>query len=280
MMINKETRLREIIVILFLLLVCPSLVHALDKPVLIEIEGQAYMGEIETQAEVKERARRDAQNKAVEKAVGTFIKSHTLVSNYQIADDLLYASVRGKITKEEIITSGWDAKERNLYRIKIKAIVQPLYHEKGEGFSIKLSLSKATLKEGEEVRIFYQASEDAYVYIFSIAADGSVTLLLPNANMQDNFTKASRAFQFPPADSPIHLKAMFLPNHKEASVEEKIKIIATRRKEELLSIGFKEGIFQVYDAKSTGMISDLVRRLNKIELSDWTEATAVYHLKR
>jgi hypothetical protein len=57
-------------------------------------------------------------------------------------------------------------------------------------------------------------------------------------------------------------------------------IIATRQKEELLSIGFKEGIFQVYDAKSTGMISDLVRRLNQIELTDWTETTAVYHLKR
>jgi hypothetical protein len=98
--------------------------------------------------------------------------------------------------------------------------------------------------------------------------------------MPDNFTRARRAYQFPPADSPIHLKAMFLPNFKEASAEERIKIIATRQKEELLSIGFKEGIFQVYDAKSTGMISDLVRRLNQIEPTDWTETTAVYNLKR
>jgi hypothetical protein len=33
-----------------------------------------------------------------------------------------------------------------------------------------------------------------------------------------------------------HLKAMFLPNYKEASAEEKIKIIATRQKEALLPI--------------------------------------------
>jgi hypothetical protein len=98
--------------------------------------------------------------------------------------------------------------------------------------------------------------------------------------MPDNFTRAGRAYQFPPTDSPIHLKAMFLPNHKEASAEEKIKIIATRNKEGLLSIGFKEGIFQVYDAKSTGMIGDLVRRLNQIELTDWTEATAFYTIKK
>lgn len=235
---------------------------------------------MDTLKEVKERARRDAESKAVEKAVGVFIKSHTLVSNSVIAEDLIYAAVRGKITKEEIISSDWDAKERNLYRIKIKALIEPVYPERGEGLSIKLSLSKTDLKEGEEVKIFYQVSEDSYSYIFSIAADGSVTLLLPNSNMPDNFTRAGRAHQFPPADSRIHLKAMFLPNYKEASAEEKIKVIATRNKEELLSIGFKEGIFQVYDAKSTGMISDLVRRLNQIELTDWTEATAVYHLER
>jgi hypothetical protein len=76
------------------------------------------------------------------------------------------------------------------------------------------------------------------------------------------------------------MKAMFLPNHKRASAEEKIKIIATRQKEALLPIGFKEGMFQAYDAKSTGMMSDLVRRLNQIEPTDWTEATAVYHLER
>ena len=73
---------------------------------------------------------------------------------------------------------------------------------------------------------------------------------------------------------------MFLPSYKAISAEEKIKIIATRQKEDLLPLGFKEGMFQVYDAKSTGMISDLVRRLNQIEPTDWTEATAVYRLKR
>ena len=268
------------ILTIFIFLILPLVAFAAEKPIWVDAEGEAYMGEIEMQKEVKERAKRDAQSKAVEKAVGTFIKSHTLVSNYQIAEDLIYAAIRGKITKEEIITSDWDAKERNLYRIRIKALVEPVYPERGEGLSIKLSLSKTDLKEGEEVKIFYQVSEDSYAYIFSIAADGSVTLLLPNSNMPDNFIKARRAYQFPPTDSSIRLKAMSLPSHKEAYAEEKIKIIVTRQKEELLSIGFKEGMFQVYDAKSTGMISDLVRRLNQIELTDWTEATAVYYLKR
>jgi len=270
--------MKKLLFILAFLLI--PIAASADKPLWVTADGTSYQSEMDTLKEVKDRAKRDAESKAIEKAVGTFIKSHTLVSNYQIADDLIYAAVRGKITKEEIIASDWDEKERNLYRIKIKALIEPVFPEKGEGLSTKLSLSETDLKEGNEINIFYHVSEDSYVYIFSIAADGSVTLLLPNSNMTDNFTRAGMAYQFPPADSSIHLKAKFLPNYKETSAVEKVKIIATRQKEGLLSIGFKEGIFQVYDAKSTGMISDLVRRLNQIELTDWTEATAVYSLKR
>ena len=256
-----------------------SQVIASETPVWITAEGEAYLGEIETQKEVKERAKIDAQNKAVEQAVGTFIKSHTLVSNNQVAEDLIYAAVRGKIDKVEVIKEGWDEKDRNLYRVKLKALVKPVYPEKGEGISVKLSLSKTDLKEGEDVKIFYQTSSDCYVYIFSVAADGSVTLLLPNSINQDNIVKAGKGYQFP-SDEKIKLQARFLPEHKEKTAEEKIKIIATRQKEDIIPLGFQQGFFKVYDAKQTGMISDLVKRLNQLEPADWTEATAVYVLKR
>ncbi|MBN2570264.1 MAG: DUF4384 domain-containing protein [Deltaproteobacteria bacterium] len=270
--------MKKILFIIAFLLI--PITASADKPVWVTADGESYQGEMDTPKEVRNRAKRDAENKAVEKAVGTFIKSHTLVSNSQLVEDLIYAAVRGKIANEEIISSNWDAKERNLYKVTIRALVEPVYPEKGEGLSAKIHLSKTNLKEGDEVQVFYQVSKDSYVYIFSIAADGSVTLLFPNTTTPDNFTKAGEPYQFPPAESSIHLKAMFLPNFKEVSAEERIKIIATLQKEELLPLGFREGIFQVYDAKSTGMISDLVRRLNQIEPTDWTEATSVYILRR
>jgi len=272
--------MKKITLAWLMLLFVPLVCMAAEKPVWITAEGESLQGEFDTLKEVKERARRSAQSRAVETAVGTFIKAHTLVSNSQVAEDLIYAAVRGKIIKEEILFSDWDKTSRNIYRVKIKALVEPVYPEKGGGLSAKLSLSGAGLKEGEEVKIFYSVNEDAYVYIFSVAADGSVTLLLPNAGLPDHFTKAGQACQFPPAGSHIQLKAMFLPNFRDASAEERIKLVATRKKEALLPLGFKEGTFQVYDEKSTGMISDLVRRLNTLDLSDWTEATAVYTLHR
>lgn len=253
---------------------------AADKPLWVEATGEAQMGEMDTLKEVRERARRDAQGKAVEAAVGTFIKSHTLVSNSQVAEDLIYAAVRGKILQEKPVAAAWDAREKGLYRVTIRALVAPVYPEKGEGLAVKLTLSRSELKQGDEVSLFYQVSEEAYVYIFSIAADGSVTLLLPNATLPDNRAGAGKTHRFPPAGSPIRLQAMFLPDHREAVAEERVKIIATRRKEELLSLGFKEGVFAVYDAHSTGLVSDLARRLNRIELTDWAEATAVYQIRR
>lgn len=93
-------------------------------------------------------------------------------------------------------------------------------------------------------------------------------------------TAARRVAAAPVAAGPSLVRTSFFTVGVYAAAEERIKIVATRNKESLLPLGFKEGIFQVYDEKSTGMIGDLVRKLNQIELTDWTEATAVYNLKR
>ncbi|MCG2710299.1 MAG: hypothetical protein L6246_08310 [Thermodesulfovibrionales bacterium] len=47
-----------------------------------------------------------------------------------------------------------------------------------------------------------------------------------------------------------------------------------------MPLGFQEGMFKVYDAKSTGMISDLVKRLNQLEPADWAEATVGFKIER
>jgi len=268
------------LLVTLLLLTVPAFAYASETPVWVEAAGQAYLGEIDTPKEVKERARRDAQKNALEKAVGVFIKSHTLVSNSQLAEDLVYASVRGKIERDEVIHAGWDKKERSLYRVTLRTLVRPVYPDKGEMLSLKASLSSTDLREGEEVRIFYEASCDCYIYIFSIAVDGSVTLLLPNSSHKDHFIRANTVNEFPPSDSPIRLQAMFLPDFKGNLAEERIKLIATLEREDLLPLGFHEGMFKVYDTRSTGMISDLVKRLNRIEPDKWAESTAVYILRR
>lgn len=91
---------------------------------------------------------------------------------------------------------------------------------------------------------------------------------------------AGKTNTFPTPESKIRLTAMFLPDFKGKVAEEKIKIIATRKEEELIPLGFQEGAFKIYDAKSTGMISDLVKKLNQLEPSEWAESTVVYKIER
>jgi hypothetical protein len=277
---KSDYAMKKLLLITLAIILMPFTVHAAEKALWITVTGEAYQGETETPQEVIQRAKRDAQSKAIEQATGVFLKSHTLVQNSQVADDLIYAAVRGKINEMTVINSGWDKQERNLYRIRIKALVEPLYPEKGKGLSAKLNLSRTKLREGEEVKIYYETNSDCYIYLFSIAADGSVTLLFPNSQNQENKVAGGKVYEFPEAESPIRLKAMFLPNFRGKSAEEKIKLIATKKEENLLPLGFKEGMFQAYDANSTGMISELVKKLNQIEPTEWAEATAEYIIRR
>ncbi|MDH4161363.1 MAG: DUF4384 domain-containing protein [Nitrospirota bacterium] len=251
-----------------------------QEPLWVEAAGESQMGEMDMQKEVKDRAKRDAQAKAVEQAVGAFVKSHTLVSNNQVAEDLIFAAVRGKIDKMNVLSEGWDEKDRSIYRVRIKALVAPVYPEKGEGLNVKANLHKSVLKEGEETKISFQANEDCYVYIFSVAADGSVTLLLPNSQNKDNKAVKDKVYTFPDEKSEISLQAQFLPDFKGERAEEKIKILATKKEEALIPLGFQEGMFKAYDAKSTGMINDLVRKLSHIDPTEWADFTVTYTITR
>jgi hypothetical protein len=265
---------------IILLLFSASFAVAAEKALWVTAVGEAYQGETEIPKEVMERAKRDAQSKAIEQATGVFLKSHTLVQNSQVADDLIYAAVRGKINEMIVLNSGWDKQDRNLYQIRIKALVEPLYPEKGKGLSAKLNLSKTKLREGEEVKIYYETNSDCYIYLFSIAADGSVTLLFPNSQNQENKVTGGKVYEFPAPEGGIRLNAIFLPGFRGKTAEEKIKLIATTKKENLLPLGFKEGMFQAYDANSTGLISELVKRLNQIDPAEWADATAEYIIGR
>ena len=275
----RSNCLAVFIVLAGLLVLVNARCFAAEKPIWVEAEGEAILGEMDTPKEVVDRSRKDALSKAVEKAAGIFLKTHTLVSNSQISEDLIYASVKGEIIQNKIVRAGWDLQDRNIYKTSLRALVKPIYPEKGEGLSARVFLSKSGLKEGESVKIFYRTSSDSYVYLFCVAADGSVTLLFPNAQARENKALAGKSYEFPPAGSPINLQAVFLPNSR-GPAEEKIKLIATKEREELIPLGFQEGTFQVYTAESTGMISDLVRKLNHLEPDKWTEATVVYTINR
>ncbi|MCM0080562.1 DUF4384 domain-containing protein [Geomonas sp. Red32] len=266
-----------------LLIVCLSaaagagsaLAAGASAPVWVVAVGEAQGSDYDPPKEVMERARNEAKRRAVDEAVGTFLRSHTLVSNGQLEEEFTYAQVRGRIEEVKILGEERDREDPNLFRVKLKALVSPVLPQE-RGLEIKLALSRHELKEGDRIQIHYQVNADSYVYIFSIAADNSVTLLFPNRLLHDNHARAGTGYVFPPDNASIHLEANSLPGMRNKPSREKVKLIATRGREILLEKGFQEGIFQVYDARSTGLVGDLARKLNQLEATDWGEAVTSY----
>lgn len=275
MLTNKS----HIITLLLLLLLFtnPFCTHAIEKAIVIEAVGEAVGSDLEAPSEVFDRAKLAAQRAALERAVGSSVRSHTIVSNSELAEDLIHARVRGSIEALEVLSQEQDKDSRHKYRVKIRASIVPVYGSGSEGIDIRAALLRTELQEGDDVRLQYKVSSDSYIYLFVISADNSVTQLLPNAEITANHAKANQIYFFPPDKSSIRLSAQLLPDSKQTVTEEKIKIIATKKEEPLLHGGFREG-FRVYDRNSTGLVSDLLKRLTQLDLGDWGEATLVYQI--
>ncbi|MCL6569992.1 MAG: DUF4384 domain-containing protein, partial [Meiothermus silvanus] len=51
---------------------------------------------------------------------------------------------------------------------------------------------------GENITLYVQVNQDAYVYLFNINADGKIDLILPNNLSRDNLLRAGETRAFPP----------------------------------------------------------------------------------
>ncbi len=76
------------------------------EEILVQAEEVVSLGEDMTLAEARARSRDEARRKAIEQAVGTFVKGQTVVYNSQVADDLVRSIVRGLIVEEQIQEEG------------------------------------------------------------------------------------------------------------------------------------------------------------------------------
>ncbi len=157
----------------------------------------------------------NARRNAIEEASGVYVKSSTLVSDYTIIFDLIKASSRGLIVKEEILdedkrfikdkTPEGKIVIHETYLIKLKAIVKPI--DSGRGIKItRLALHKAgigeslkipTFNNNEEAQIRIRVNKDSYIHIFSISQDGVVTKLLPSQYFPPLFIKQGEEVIFP-----------------------------------------------------------------------------------
>jgi len=251
----------------------------------VTVEAVVQLADDMTVQEARSRSRNEARRKAVEKAVGIFVKSKTVVYNYVLAEDLVQSIVRGIITDEQILEEGvrevgQQSNERaTLYATKLKARVRAVQAERKAEFSLKVALNQTVFREGEEVEVHISSGHDVYLHLFSVGQDDSVTVLFPNRFTQDTLIRAEQQFVFPDDNQrAMGIRLRVFPPAGANRATERIKVIATRKKRDLIKAKFREGVFQVYEAKDTGLMTDLLRELALLEDADWAEATVPYEV--
>lgn len=259
----------------------------IQEPIWVVVEGVVPFGSDTTLGEAKSRSRDEARRKAIEQAVGVFVKGRTTIYNAQVADDLVQSLVRGIVLDEQVIEEGIRQFETGVgpkalqYATRLRAKVKPVRIERRGNFAVKAELNKTVFSSGEEMQIRVVSTKDVYLHIFNIGQDDTVTVLLPNRYARANFVTAQDTFIFPDDElrnAGIRLR-VFPPVGAKKSME-KIKLLATTKPIDLTQGKIQEGIFQVYPAQDAALATDLIKMLSLLDELEWTEVTVPYEARR
>jgi hypothetical protein len=250
----------------------------------VEAEGAVAFGQ-DTTLEAAQRGSLDAARRAaIEQAVGTFVRSSTVVRNFQLADDLIHSIVRGVIVEERILSRGLTettGSEGALHRTRIKARVKSIPAERRGNFGVTVKLNRMVFADGDEAVIRITPTDDAYLYLFNVTHDEHITVLAPNRLEPETQLKAGAEYVFPSSTlirQRVRLRTWLLPGMRKSV--EKIKVIVTRRPVALLKGQVAEGVFREYDPSQTALLVDLMRVLAALDPADWAEDTAEYEVRK
>jgi len=259
-----------------------------DK-VTVTTEGTAPFQRDLSLDEVRARARDEARRNAIEQAVGVFVRATTVIHNSQIAEELITAVARGVIEEErwlderieEVKTMPASGPPAAVYRSKLKAVIRPVRVEHRGGFEVRASLNAQVFQHGDEALIRVRTTQPAYIHVFSVTGDGSVSMLVPNRFMAKNLVSTDEELVFPSEAMKtigVRLRVMLPKQAKKAT--EYIKVIATKRPVQLVTEGPADGTFRTFAGAEGAMIQDVVKRLALLEDEEWAEITLPYEVRQ
>lgn len=130
---------------------------------------------------------------------------------------------------------------------------------------------------GDSIRISVRSDQDAYVYLFSLAADGEVVQILPNridSGGGDNFLRANATRTFPPAG------ARYMFNVEPPGGLAKVIAVASRRPLDVSTLASfrSEGNFALSNVGEEGFARALRIIVTPVPQADWVSATALYYV--
>ena len=138
-------------------------------------------GDVLKPQEAKQLALRQARAQAIEKAVGIEVRAETIVRDFVVASDFIKTLTKGYVRSEQVVR--WDQERYQpkaneapipIYRVTLKACVQPLATHHDPGFTVTATVNKVVFAPGEKARLEVTSTRQAEISIFNLTADDHV----------------------------------------------------------------------------------------------------------
>jgi hypothetical protein len=249
------------------------------------------MGEGDSIGQLKEKAVAQMKREIIESCGGT-VESQTQVLDSAVVEDSILWAARGQITSFEVIEGHvvshlGDRGQQMSYSYQMTARVvaakmagneDPVFHVNS------VLMDKQAYVDGESARIKVRINQPAYVYIFNVASDHSISLLFPtridptqaNAVMPPEFVF--------PTDQHVSegrkLRLAYDPSVESDHVTEYMEVLATKVPLDLGGSGIAEAINKPRNAGDTAASTALAKVLIKVKRDNVAFGVAKYELYR
>ena len=203
-----------------LFFICVSSPLYAAQSTIVDVEGNACMGDDKSRKQTEHAAMTDAKRIAAERAL-TYLKSETQVKNFAVEKDLVNAYAQGTVKIIQELEKAWfkDANSGDCYRIRIKAEIVPDEKALEKAFKVKdfadnpgaplkvqLWTDKQEYKQGEKVKIYLKANKPFHARVLYKDAAGQLLQLLPNPYRSENYFNGGVIYEIPSGNDRFELE--------------------------------------------------------------------------
>ena len=187
---------------------------------IVDVEGNACMGDDKSRKQTEQAAMADAKRNAAERAM-TYLKSETQVKNLAVEKDLVnaYAQATVEVIKELEKTWFKDANSGDCYRIRIQAEIVPdekamkkaaqakdFTDDPAAPLKVKLWTDKQEYKQGEKIKIYIKGNKPFHARLLYKDAAGNQAQLLPNPHRRGNYLNGGVIYEIPSGNDRFELE--------------------------------------------------------------------------
>lgn len=257
------------------------------------VTARASMEE-RTQVQARNRALQLARDEAVRSAFGTTILSNFLMNQSELVrngkiehanDDavkFILESAGARVLKEVVLSEGAEntaregAKPRYDYVVAIDALVVKDKGNPDPDFAITVNSVRESYRHGDKMTLELIATQDCYVNVFSLGADGLVYHVFPNSYEKGNRLREGIRRTIP--GSSMYSLSVELPEGKNAA-SETILVVATKDSTSFrLGDPFKAGV--EYAEQRRSALEQLMGWIFQLPRNRVAEAAESYLIRR